>query len=304
MYAEIRHILKNRLRTAVCKGLLRFFAVLPLRLCHGLGAALGWFFAVTPNELRRVTRINLQLCLPDLTVAERRHIERASLIESAKGLFETAALWCWPPGRVLPLVTSVQGEHHVRAAMAQGRGVIMVLTHLGAWEMLGLYLGAHYGVTTLFRPLRIHGLNAFVRTARERTGAQLVPTDTAGVRHLYDTLGEGGMVWISIDQEPSMGTGVFAPYFGVSAKTAVLLPRLVLRTRAPVIYACAERLPHGKGFQLHFVPHRHALVDNDLAATARNLNRGAEALIRSKAAQYLWSYKRFRSRPEREAGVY
>ncbi len=300
----LKRRLKDRLRTVVAKVLLRTVACLPLPAAHALGAALGWLLAVTPNSLRRVTHINLQMCLPELSDAERERVARRSLVESGKGFLETGAAWCWSVDRILGRVRAVEGEEHIRAAMAQGKGVILAPPHLGAWEVLAQYMGRRYPLTTLARPLRIRGLNSLVCNARCRSGMRVVATDTAGVRGLYDALGRGEMVWIMMDQEPSMGSGIFAPYFGVTAKTAVLLPRLAMRTQALVIFACAERLPKGAGYRLHFNPAKDLVAAGDLAATTRNLNRQAEALVRARASQYLWSYKRFRSRPDEDAKVY
>ena len=42
------------------------------------------------------------------------------------------------------------------------------------------------------------------------------------------------------DQEPTGGSGEFAPFFGIEARTGVLLPRMAQRTGAPVIFAVCE----------------------------------------------------------------
>ena len=59
----------------------------------------------------------------------------------------------------------------------------------------------------------------------------------------------------------------------------------------------AERLPRGRGFDLHYLPADEEIASTDLARSAEALNREVERCIRQKPEQYMWSYKRFRMRP-------
>ena len=295
---------KDGLRTALARILIRLVAPLPLWAAHGIGAAAGWLLWLMPNELRRITRLNLALCLGDKSPGVRRYVERRSLIETGKAALEVAAVWTWSRERLLGQIREINGEGYLEQAMASGKGVIINMPHLGAWEVLSLYLSDRYPLTTMFRPLRVSGMNDTVKQARQRFGARLVPTDTRGVRAVRKALDEGEMVAILADQEPSLGNGVFAPFFGVPAKTGVLLPRLVNASGATVICAFAERLPWGRGYRLQFTRARDVAVPADLEETAQRLNYCAEQQIRRAAGQYLWSYKRFRSRPAGTAKVY
>jgi len=143
-----------------------------------------------------------------------------------------------------------------------------------------------------------------IRTARERMGATLVPTDSRGVRTLYQRLASGGMIGILPDQDPREGAGLFAPFFGVAAKTMTLLPRFAAKSGAPVILCFAERLPRGRGFHLHFTPLPPAVNDPDPARSAATVNAAVEAAVRRRPEQYQWSYKRFRTAPPGEPPRY
>lgn len=291
-------------RARLARLLLRLFAALPLPVAHGLGGALGRMLVHVPNKLRRYTRINLDLCLPELEAAERERLTRISLVETGRTAAETGPLWFWDKERVLGLVKSVSGEHLVTEALQQGRGAILASPHLGAWELVGLYLSTRYPITSLYRPLRIRELDGMVRTARGRFGARLVPADAGGVRALYQALARGEMIGILPDQEPGRGNGVFAPFFGVPANTMSLLSRLALKAKAPVILVYAERLPRGAGYHLHFRPVPDGMLEGGMEESVRLLNAGVENCVRELPEQYQWSYKRFRSRPEGAAKIY
>ncbi|WP_303909329.1 lysophospholipid acyltransferase family protein [Thiohalomonas denitrificans] len=283
--------------------LMRAFAALPLPLAHATGALLGWLAELFPNRNREITRRNLELCLPDLSPGERHRLERRSLIETGKTLAEAPQTWCGEPEEILSRIESTSGESAVKQALSEGRGVIVAGPHLGAWEVIGLYLGAHYPITSLYRPPDSAALERLMTTGRERTGARLVPTDAKGVRALLKRVSRGEMVGILPDQDPGYEAGVFAPFFGIPALTMTLVPKLAAKSHALVVVGFAERLPGG-GYHIPFVPVGDTIYDPDPAISATALNQAVEQAVRHCPEQYQWSYKRFRRRPEGEPGLY
>jgi len=135
-------------------------------------------------------------------------------------------------------------------------------------------------------------------------GATLVPTDASGVRALYKAVAKNQMIGILPDQDPGDEGGVFAPFFGVPANTMTLLPRLMQKTGAAVIFSYAERLPRGQGFHVHFLPAPADARTDELQQAAAALNLGVENCVRQSPAQYQWSYKRFKTRPPGETRFY
>lgn len=292
------------MRARLIRRLLRALAVLPLPLAHATGTLIGGGLLIAPNQLRRVSAINVPLCWPELGAAQQRRLINASLIEAGKTMCEAGALWLWPGERTLRLVRAVSGEEHLRNALALGKGAILAVPHLGAWEMIGLYCSHHYPMTSLYRPPRLAEMDTLVRHGRERLGAKLVPADAGGVRALYQALGRGELVGMLPDQEPGAGNGVFAPLFGVPANTMVLLSRLAIKTGAAVIFGYAERVPGGRGYHLHFFPAPPAINQAPIENSVGVMNAMVEDLIRRSPQQYQWGYKRFRTRPAGDEKIY
>lgn len=286
------------------KLFLRLCALLPLRGAHALGAAAGQLLTVLPNRSRTVTLTNLALCFPELPPRARRRLAVRSLRQMGRTATETGALWYWEAGRVLALARAVSGREAMDQALRAGKGGIILTPHLGNWEMIGLYCSAHYPLTSLYRPPRLQGLEDFMRSARERAGARLVPTNAAGVRYLYRALASGEFIGMLPDQEPAHGNGIFAPFFGIPAYTMSLLARLVQKTGAPVFFAYAERLAGGAGFHLHFTPAPQGFARGDVEEITAAMNIGVEACVRRIPEQYQWSYRRFRTRPEGAPRLY
>ncbi|MBK1719896.1 lipid A biosynthesis acyltransferase [Thiocystis violacea] len=274
---------------------------LPLPLIHRIGAGAGWITARWPNRQRRNALMNIAICLPRLTEDEQRRLRDRNLSEFGKTYFEIAYLWLRPADRVLSLVREVRGAELLRRR--DGRGLIVLSPHLGAWELAGLYLAAQGRTAIFYKPQQY--LDDMIRAARARSGAELAPITPKGIRVLVQALERGDYVGVLPDQEPRARKGaVFAPFFGVPALTMLLVNRLARRTGAPVIFMFAERRQGELGFVIHCIPAPEGIDSEDDIEAATALNRGIEACVMTCPEQYLWPYKRFRRRPEGEPKIY
>lgn len=282
-------------------SLLRAISRLPLSLIHQLGTGIGWLMLKIPNKQRRNALINIRLCFPHLGAAQALAFRRRSFLEYGKTYSEVAYLWLRPTRNVLALVREVSGGELLHRD--DGRGVIVLSPHLGAWELAGLYLSAQGPTTTLYKPQP--ELDWLIREIRGRAGAELVPTDRQGIRKLMQALRRGEYVGILPDQEPRMNPGsVFAPFFGVPALTMLLINRLARKTGARVIFLFAVRLSRAQGFHIHCLSAPVGIDSEDEITGATALNRGIEDAVNTCPQQYLWAYKRFRRRPPGMPNLY
>lgn len=272
---------------------LRMAGRLPLPVLHAFGALLGRTLWLCRARARRVAERNLSRVLPQDDAATRRRLACATLVETGKAVAEIAKIWGGGPARALALVRDVRGLDLFDAALARGNGLIVAAPHLGCWELLNYWLANRTELAILYRAPRHPALEPLLLKARGSLPVEQVRADGSGVRVLYRRLAAGGVVGILPDQKPRAGTGVDAPFFGVPAKTMVLLPRLAARTGATVLFGFAERLPRGAGYRLHFRSAPAAIAGTDITAACLALNHGIEDCVRLAFTQYQWSYKRF-----------
>jgi KDO2-lipid IV(A) lauroyltransferase len=284
--------------------LLRLLGALPLPLLHGIGVVFGQLFSLFPNRHRRISLRNLELCFPEMGEHQRARLLVQSLQETGKTFMETALMWCGSRQRILGLVREVTGEEQLQAALEQGKGVILAAPHLGSWELIGHYIAATTPITCLYKPPRSPAVERAMREGRTHLGVKLAATDTGGVKSLLSILRAGEVAGILPDQDPSDGSGIFAPFFGIEANTMTLLPRLAARSGATVLVSYAERLSWGRGYRLHFIPCDTAINEREPLLAASALNAAVEQAVRQCPTQYQWSYKRFRTRPEGERNIY
>jgi Kdo2-lipid IVA lauroyltransferase/acyltransferase len=289
------------LAVAVLRAWLRVMALLPLPWSRLLGRCLGtmvWILRLAPAE---VTRINLGICFPQMAPAARDHLARASLEETGQLLVEEGPLFHWAEQRWSKLARRIEGEGLLRESLAAKRGVLVLVPHLGNWEYLSLFLGK-YGVTALYDPPRIPQLEIPVRQARSRSGARLVPIGRAGLRRIYETLADGGLVALLPDQVPDPTAGVYADFFGRPALTMTLAWRLIRRMQPRVLIASAIRVDGGFDLQFRLADPELGAADPLIATAA--MNREIEAAVKRAPAQYQWEYKRFKRAPAGQPDCY
>lgn len=274
-------------------------ALLPLALLRLLANVLTPLVARLPLRENNVARRNIARCLPELTAREAASLHKASVNHLLMSLFELPLIWTQPWSKLKKHITSVEGEAEFRAAIAaakqQSCGLILVAPHLGAWELLNLYLAEHTELAVLYRAPRKSWVEALLVGLRGRTRAIPVRAEPAAVRALLKRLQSGGVLGILPDQQPKRGEGEFAPFFGIDAFTMSLLPKLASRTGAIVLMAACVRV--SGGFRIILRAPQPPLQD------AASLNVNVERLARAHLPQYQWSYKRFSMRPHTRGEV-
>jgi KDO2-lipid IV(A) lauroyltransferase len=283
---------------ALLLGLLRLVGRLSLPALHRLGTCLGWLLLHTPNAVRRQAQATLSIVITLFEAETRQSLLRASMREAGKSVFEICRVWSGDPRRALSMVKEVRGVDLFDDALSSGRGLIIAAPHLGCWELLNFWLGSRTPLAIAYRPPRQSVIEPLLRRVRGGLAVDQVRADgPGGVRRLYRRLLDGGVVGILPDQQPKLGEGEFAPFFGTPALTMVLLSRLAQRTGAVVLFGFAERLPSGAGYRLHFLPAPDDIADAQLTTAVAALNRGIENCVRLAPAQYQWHYKRYSIRP-------
>lgn len=266
---------------------------LPLRWQRGLGAAAGGLVHALNRVPARIARRNLELIVPAWTAAEREAGTRRILRATGANALETLRVWTRARADNLALVRAVQGEAVLADALAQGRGLILAAPHFGNWELLIEYMAARGPFSLVYRVPEKRFGDVFLRLARGGENVRLVPAESNAMRPLVKALKAGETVGITPDQQPKLGGGEFAPFFGRDALTLSLIPKLA-RSGAPVVLAWAQ--PVDGGFEIHFEPGDPRIGDADLVAATTAMNAQVEAIARRDLAQYQWTYKRFSKR--------
>ncbi|WHI51230.1 lipid A biosynthesis lauroyl acyltransferase [Microbulbifer sp. MLAF003] len=225
-------------------GALKLIGRLPLSWSRCLGRLAGKTAVLLRTEGLRLSRINLAQCYPAMNPKQREKLARESVVNTAVTGFEMASIWHHPWAVNEKTIVSVRNQHLLSLGEEGGRGTLVLMPHTGNWEIFGMYLAAMGPSMALYQPPKIAELDPVIRGGREKTGAQMVPTNIHGVRSLLKCLKAGHVAMVLPDQEPDMG-GDFAPFFGRPALTMTLAHNLLQRTKCHVVFGFGKRVEGG-----------------------------------------------------------
>lgn len=294
----------EKLKGALVVGFLRLFALLPWRAVQAVGAAIGWLMWKLPNRSRDVTRINLDACFAHLPAEQRERLVGESLRDIGKTLTESACAWIWPANKTLGLIKQVEGMQVLQDALASGKGVVLISSHLGNWEVLLQYVCSLCKPIILYRPIKLKAVDELLVKQRVQLGNSLAPSTKEGILSLIKQVRKGGVAGIAADPEPSLSSGVFVPFFGVPALTSKFVPSLVKERKAEAVFMHALRLDDGSGYRVVIEAAPEALYGEDIEAAVAALNQGIEKQVQQAPSQYMWNMKRFKKRPAGAAKLY
>lgn len=290
------------MQTKLIYYLIRFLGILPLWLLHGLGRVIGRLLYWIPNRERATARVNLELCFPELSAAERDKMLGRVLRENVTTLLEMPAVWFGDTDRWLQRLDMGTVKADIQHLLAQGKGLIIAMPHLGNFEISAHFFGSIGPATGLYRPPRKQGLESVMLEGRNRPGRnRMVPTDRQGIKALYQALEANEMIVILPDQQPKAqkgGVGVFAPFFNIPALTMTLVNRFARKTGAPVYFVSFVRISERPGYKVIGVPATDEIGGRDPVAAAGALNQGVETSVRMYPDQYQWTYRRFEAQPD------
>ncbi len=287
----------------IAKFFLWLLSLLPAGAPYRLGMlGAGLWMRFSPVK-RHTTERNLERCYPGLSAAERVRLSRESFGHYLASVLETGHNWYWPVERLQSRCTDIVNRELLETALGSDRGVVVLAPHFGAWEYLGMFLQRYPDIAILYKPPANPGLEKALLHRRRRGGAKLIAATPSGIRQLYAHIRAGHGAGVLPDQQPSRGQGRFVPFFGHAALTGVLVPRLIQRTGCLALGCVCERLAGGR-YRVHVLPADDAIYDPDLETALAAMNRVVEDCIAVNPAQYLWSYRRFKKRPEGEPPFY
>jgi len=257
-------------------------------------AAMIWRWS---EKQRRNTCTNIRLCYPNLTPEEQQQLARASLTETIKSMFELGIIWKKYGHHIDPLIRNIHGLEVLEQALEQDQGLLLAAPHFGNWEVLNLWLSRHPGFAFLYKPPNDPRIEQLLLKYRGAGGANQITANPKGVRKIFSVLKNKQILAILPDQQPKAGQGVFVPFMGQTAFTMTLFAKIAAKTRVPVVFAVAERLPDGQGFDLH-IKAAPAEICADPETSASAMNQTIAELVAIQPSQYQWTYRRFSIQPD------
>lgn len=277
------------------KALAGFARILPVGVCGWLARRVGDLIYLFHIERREIAINNLSRAFgKELKRPQIRRIARKSfqhMVVSVVELFTAERIKATARQRF-----HIKGEAILRQAFQRGKGVVFVISHLGAWEYLSfssLLMNYEYSYSVVVKEIKNPRLDQEINRLRRAIGVLPIPKKRAARKILGELRNNHGVA-ILIDQWAGL-EGVWLPFFGHSTSTTTLPARLALKTGCALVPAYCLRREDGR-YDIELGP----LIEIDgVSATAEialteKLNRLLEEKIRQYPHQWLWCHRRWK----------
>lgn len=284
-------------------GLLWLITQLPYRALLTIGRLLGAGMYRVAADRRRIAARNLELCFPEKSAKERKRLLKENFASTGIAFFEMAMSWWWPKSRLARLA-HVEGLEHLKQAHLDGKGVILMALHFTTLEIGAALLGQKHTIDGMYRE---HGNPLFdfiQRRGRERHNLDSLAVERDDVRGMLKLLRSGRAIWYAPDQDYGAKQSIFVPLFGIQAATVTATSKFARLGKALVMPFTQERLADGSGYRLVIHPPLTDFPGESDEVDCLRINQWVEASVRACPEQYLWTHRRFKSRPPGEAKLY
>ncbi|MGE5606685.1 MAG: lysophospholipid acyltransferase family protein [Bacteroidota bacterium] len=131
---------------------------------------------------------------------------------------------------------TIEGEDNLRRVLAKKKGVIMVMGHIGNWELLGMALSiAGYKLSPIVKPQANSLFDKIIQEKRHSIGMKTISSQ-GFLRPVVAAFKRNEIVPFLIDQDEG-GGGIKVDFFGRKASIPPGAAEFSLRTDTPVIFA-------------------------------------------------------------------
>ena len=272
--------------------------MLPLPVALAVGRGLGWIYGSLIRYHRRDAEEAVQRSLPACTPAECADIIRRMYAGLGMNVVELGRLISMKEEQLDDYIL-LEGEEHIKEALARGRGALVLTGHIGSWDLLCTITPRYgYPLTVITKKIKQESLNQLWLDLRERFGVKFVPAHNS-YRTCLKTLRQNELIGFILDQNMIDKEGVFVDFFGRPACTSPGLAFMSAQSKAPVVPAFIQRLEDGR--------HRvtvHPLIEPPAARDQESIQQATqqytkvlEDYIRQHPADWIWLHRRWRTQP-------
>lgn len=282
-------------------GIAWLLARLPLPWLMRCGQGFGIAAFHLTRHRRHVTDVNLALCFPKLSRAERHALARTSFAHTGVSLAEMILAWLNPDRDVTARFT-VSGVEHLQRAQAAGRGVVLLAGHFSCLDIVSQAVAAATDIDVIYRENKNPVFEWLQVRGRRRYFHGVIERDDT--RQILRRLKAGRTIWYAADQDYGRKHSVFAPFFGVPAASITATARLARFNDSPVVLMTQYRDLDTLTWEVAFHPALTDYPSGDEIADATRINAVIETAVRRHPEQYLWAHRRFKTRPAGDPDLY
>ncbi len=278
---------------------------LPLETALAITRGIGFVWWFLDKKHRGIADGNLRLAFGDTMTESRRQ-------QVIKDMYQHFAMMAAEVVKFSQVIRrdnwrnyiDWQRRDHLDEVLARGRGAVLATGHLGNFELISYLLNlTSPSMLAVGRRLENPYLNEYLWSSRARAGQRVISSKKGALKRMALELRHGSVIGFVADQDAGR-RGVFADLFGKKASTYPSFAGLAMMMRVPIVPGYACRVGQPMKYRIYadapIEPPNTGDRDRDILTMVQEFNHRLEKYIREFPEQWLWSHRRWRTRPSEE----
>ena len=276
---------------------------LPRKWIMRIGRLLGEQMYRRNAKRRRIAEINIRLCFPHLSEIQQQQMVQEHFHYYGRSVADMGLVMLGSMRRIKQYSEVIGLEDMTE--LQQTRNIIVVFYHTIALDMGGFSALAETEMVSMMKRDRNPLLNWFVHRARTRHKKALIFMRDQGLHGIIKGINNGRVCHFLPDEDFGDGKHtVFAPFFGQQRSTLNTVSRLAKITDAVVIPSSCRLMPKSGTYRTTIGSPLDNFPAGDYVADATNIHQAMEQLILVAPAQYMWTFRWFRTQPDGKPSPY
>ena len=289
-------------------GMMWLLHWLPLPVLGRIGKAVGNLLFVVMGPRRDIALTNLRLTMPELTEEQRRDIARRHFQAYSRSVLERSILWWASEQRLRKLIkvetSDGMAPGKVPVAEMTEKPTILLCPHFVCLDVGGASIAMEASASSMYVAQKNKVFDEVLRAGRARFKPVKLFTRQDGIKPILRALKDRLPYFMLPDMDFGDKDAEFVPFFGVPAATLTATARIAAATGGQVMPVIATFLPNYEGYRVKFYPVWENYPGSDMVAATRRMNEFIEERVKEAPAEYFWTHKRFKTRPEGQPSFY
>jgi Kdo2-lipid IVA lauroyltransferase/acyltransferase len=277
----------------------RLLSYLPRSVVNAMGDVVGSIAWHLAKPRRRIALRNLSLCFPDWTEQRRVAVAKAHFKAFSRSFFDRFVLWYHSEAAVKAFV-QIDGWEYFKAF--EGKPIILLAPHFLGMDAGGTRFQVESNVASMYARQKNPVFDEVMTKGRSRFNKVTMLLRTDGIRPALRLIKQGTPFYFLPDMDLGERDALFVPFFGVPAATVTSVARLAAATGAVVIPMITTLTK--TGYVAKFYPAWENFPGDDIEAATLKMNQFIEQEVLKYPEQYLWTHKRFKTRPPGQPSLY
>ena len=261
-----------------------------------LGAMLGDQIRVRNKKRRNIAKVNIDLCFPTLSDAEKEKMLQDHFQNYGRGLLDMGLIMMATKERIERFSHVVGAENF--DSLGADQNIILITYHTTTLDMCSSSMLADRKLVSMMKRDKNPVLNWFLYRARTRYKNARVFMRDESLLGIIKGMNEGRMCYLIPDEDFGDGKHtVFAPFFGQTRATLNVVSRMAKIANAVVIPSICRLVPETGRYVTTVSPPIENFPRGDWVADATAINQAMEKLIMQAPDQYMWTFRWFKTQP-------